>query len=117
MEVTNTLAYFNVAWTSSVKVSNDRLLTLPINIRPGWKWMEVTNTHTYYEAASTNSVKKFYSKCPDRMIKPVSYPFVSAAGIRWKMHLFWQAWKTCSVNQQKIFIFLRKSVQKMTDFA
>jgi hypothetical protein len=41
MEVTNTLAYLTMASNSAVKkVSNDRLLALPINIRPGgseWK--------------------------------------------------------------------------------
>jgi hypothetical protein len=40
MEVPNTLAYYNTASNSAVKVYNDRLLALPINIRPGgseWK--------------------------------------------------------------------------------
>ncbi len=41
-----------------------RLLTLPINIRLGWKGLPGTNTLAYFENPENYGSKKFYSTGP-----------------------------------------------------
>jgi hypothetical protein len=60
MEVPSILASYDTASTTAVKFSNGRLLALPINIIPGWKWIEVPNALAYYDMydmASTSAIK------------------------------------------------------------
>ncbi len=39
--------------------TKSRLLIVPTNIRPGWKWQEVANTLAYYDTATITVVKSF----------------------------------------------------------
>jgi hypothetical protein len=44
--------------------SNGRALTLPTNIRLGWKWLAVANTLAYYNMGTITSLKSFNVQAP-----------------------------------------------------
>ncbi len=63
-------------------VSIGRLLTLPGNIRLGWKWLTVTNTLAYFDTVSITAVKSFIVQNPDFLSLQLSHThsqFVSLA--------------------------------------
>jgi len=45
-----------------VLLSIGRLLTLPVNIRYGRKWISVSNTQSYYCTATVTTVKSFIAQ-------------------------------------------------------
>ncbi len=66
LPITSTLVYYLEARLDHAGVephtgvcTNSRLLVLPTNIRPGWKWPEVTNTLAYYNTATITAVKSW----------------------------------------------------------
>ncbi len=48
--------------------SEGRLLALPVNFRPGWKWLTVTNTVAYYGKEFVMAVRKFNGTYPPELI-------------------------------------------------
>ncbi len=46
-----------------------KILTMPTNIRFGWKRMEVGNTLAYYTTATITAVKSFILQAPDKAVE------------------------------------------------
>jgi len=65
---TSTLVYLLLARQVPTRVERltglnfiSKFLSLPTNIRPGWRWMEVANTLACYDTTTITAVKKFKS--------------------------------------------------------
>jgi hypothetical protein len=68
-----------------VLYTNSRLLTLPKNIRQGWKVMEVANTLAYYDSTTITAVIKIILQAPGGKNWKFIYPNSLVKSIAFKV--------------------------------